>query len=108
MNKNVYKDKILSLINKNHLLSISEIHKNIKNADYSTVFRNVESLEKEGKIKKILIDKNNTAYEKSSDDHYHFICNNCEKIEEVKENIKIKDRKITDVLIRGLCKKCKK
>jgi Fe2+ or Zn2+ uptake regulation protein len=108
MNKNVYKEKILNLLNKKHLLSISEIHKNISDADYSTIFRNVETLVKEGKIKKIVIDKNTTNYEKNGDNHYHFICNNCEKIEEVKDDIKIKDKQITDILIHGYCKNCKK
>ncbi len=108
MSKNTYKEKILTLLNKNHLLSISEIHKNIPDADYSTIFRNVEQLVKEEKIKKIIIDKNTTNYEKLEHNHYHFICNNCEKIEEVKEKIKLKNKEVVDVLIRGYCEKCKK
>lgn len=108
MNKNIYKEKILNLLKKHHLLNISDIHKNIKDADYSTIFRNVEQLVKENKIKKIIIDKNNTNYESIEEDHYHFICNKCEKIEEIKEKIKIKNKEITDILIRGYCNKCKK
>ena len=108
MNKNIYKNKILNLLQKHHLLNISDIHKNIKDADYSTIFRNVEQLVKENKIKKIIIDKNNTSYENIKEDHYHFICNKCEKIEEVEEKINLKNKSVTDVLIRGLCEKCKK
>lgn len=108
MNKNIYKEKILDLLSKKHLLSISEINKNLPEANQSTIFRNVEQLVKEDKIKKVVIDKNTTSYEKNGDNHYHFICNKCEKIEEVKDIIKIKDKQITDILIHGYCKRCKK
>jgi len=107
MNKNIYKDKILALLCKKHLLSISEIHKNIPEADYSTIFRNLEKLVKEKKIKKILINKDITSYENISHDHYHFVCDKCKKVEEIKEKINIKDKEILDVVIHGHCKKCK-
>ncbi len=107
MRINVYKEYILKLLKKKHLLTIAEIHKAIPTADYSTVFRNVEQLLAERKIKRVMINNKFTAYESYQESHDHFICVDCGKIEEVNisHNL-IKGRKIHDVTVRGSCSKC--
>jgi Fe2+ or Zn2+ uptake regulation protein len=107
MRTNIYKQKIIDLLNKHHLLSISQIHKYISEANNSTIFRNIEELLKQGQIRKIIVDDKNTSYELTNHTHDHFICNDCGKIESVKisHNI-IKNKKIDNIIIRGNCNDC--
>lgn len=110
MRTNKYKEHILKQIKKKHLVTISEIHKAIPDADYSTIFRNVEQLLKDKKIKKIMIDNKSVAYESSNDSHDHFICNDCGVIESIhisRKSIQSR-RKIDDVTVRGSCNLCNK
>jgi len=110
MRTNIYKDQIVKLLKKKHLLTIAEIHKAIPNADYSTVFRNVEQLLKDSTIKRVLVDSKSVAYESSKESHDHFVCNDCGKIKEVhisRESLP-RDAFISDIMVRGTCKNCKK
>ena len=107
MRTNIYKEKIVSLLRKKHLLTIAEIHKSIPEADYSTIFRNVEHLLAGKVIKKVMIDNKSVAYESAEDSHDHFICNDCGTIESIHiPHNSIKGRKIDDITVRGSCNKC--
>lgn len=107
MRSNQTKEKILALLAKKHLLSMSDIQAEFSGVDFSTIFRNIEQLEKEGKVKAILIDNKITRYELSHEQHAHFICNNCGKIDSVHEEIRLpKKLKVTDVTLRGVCGNC--
>jgi len=110
MRTNIYKQRIVTLLQKKHLLTISEIHKAIPEADYSTIFRNVEQLLVDGDIKKILIDNKSVAYESAQDSHDHFICNDCGEVEEMHLPIReaLKGKSVSDVTIRGTCNDCQK
>lgn len=112
MRTNKCKQNILSLLSKNHLLSIKDIQKKLGEGDFSTIFRNVISLEKEKKIKKIIIEKDVILYELVSHNHNHFICNKCKSIQEILFSNLLKifpqDIKIQDVTVRGLCNTCNK
>lgn len=80
--------------------------------DYSTVYRNIEQLVSDKEIKKIVLDKDNIVYEinKKSDHHDHFLCTECGVVEEVRVSPKklslSTSYKISDFLVRGLCKGC--
>lgn len=107
MRTNIYKEKILLLLKKKHLLTIAEINKDIPDADYSTIFRNIEQLLKEKNIKKVLIDNKTIAYELSNENHDHFICNDCGKVESIHiPHTNIKGHKVEDITVRGSCDKC--
>ena len=108
MRRNKYKEQIVSILNKAHLLSIGEIHKRLKAADYSTVYRNVEQLAQGGVIKKVVLDKDRVLYELCSD-HNHFSCISCDVVDEIEQPVRtsFKDRIVTDILVRGLCGSCK-
>ncbi len=108
MRNNIYKEKILKALEKKHLSTIAEIHKDIPEADYSTIFRNVELLLSEKKIKKIMIDNKTIAYESSKESHDHFICNDCGNVEAIHiPHDSIKGRQIDDITVRGTCNSCK-
>lgn len=110
MRTNIYREKIIYLLKKSHLLSITDIHKAIPEVDYSTVYRNVEQLLDDKKIKKVLIDNKKTVYELvHENEHDHFVCDDCGDVSE----IEILRKKlgialpISDVTVRGLCINCK-
>ena len=107
MRTNVYKEKILDLLQKKHLLTIAEIHKAIPEADYSTIFRNVEHLLADKEIKKVMIYNKSVAYESAKESHDHFICNDCGTVEPIHIPHKsIEGRKVDDITVRGSCNKC--
>ncbi len=112
MRTNKCKQNILSLLSENHLLSIKDIQNKLGEGDFSTIFRNVVSLEKEKNIKKIIIEKDIVLYELVSHNHNHFICNKCKSVREIffsnVSKILPQDIKIYDVTVRGLCNKCNK
>lgn len=78
----------------------------------TTVYRNLEKLETDGLIKRVLLSDHKQYWEKAeSDNHFHLICNLCNKIEcrEVETlglsfgNFKVQK---TDLNVRGLCQLC--
>lgn len=111
MRTNIYKTEIMNVLKKAHLLSIAAIHAKIAKADFSTIFRNVEQLCKEGLLRKVTISKDVVLYERAETTHRHdhFICNDCGTIASVQlpKNIGLKGKGLVhDVLIRGICTKC--
>ncbi len=112
MKTSLYKTEIIKLLKKNHLLSIGEIHKKIKKADYSTIYRNIQRLLKDEVIVKQVFDKNIVLYEiNNKKKHGHFLCNICQKIEKIEmpTNLSVfkKGYSVKEYLLTGLCNKCK-
>lgn len=70
-----------------HLWSIDELHaavvKSLGAADYSTVFRAVSGMEKEGFIQRIDLGDGKVHYELSEDHHEHIRCESCGRVVEV-------------------------
>ncbi len=113
MRKNIYKEKIINLLEKNHLLSINEIHNHFLNADFSTISRNINKLVIEKKIKKVVLDKDNVKYEINNlkNHHDHVICNKCGKVDEIEISFnknKVKNFSLIDIIVKGICNKCNK
>jgi len=109
MRTNIYKKRILDLLATKHLLTIAHIHKAIPEADYSTVFRNVEQLLEQKLIKRVIIDNKSVAYESAHESHDHFVCNDCGTVEAIHiSHDSIKGRKVDDITVRGTCNNCDK
>ncbi len=109
MRTNVYKNEILDLFKKNHLLSISEIQKAIPKADFSTIFRNIKILIKKNELKEIVINHKETRYELARHAHDHFICNDCGDVEPVHITLpkgELSSKRISEVTVRGTCSNC--
>ena len=70
-----------------HLWSIDELHQEVVRAlgaaDYSTVFRAVSGLEREGLIKRIDLGDGKVHYELSDEHHEHIRCDDCGRVVEV-------------------------
>lgn len=111
MRSNEYKQSICEVLKKHHLLNLSEIHTEIPNAHFASIYRNVEALYKDGTLKKVVIGKNNIRYELASHSHGHFVCNDCDSVKEVDvpKSIKNNHSQVSHILIRGLrglCDNC--
>ncbi len=112
MRTNIYKEKIIQLLKTSHVLSLTDLHRRLPKADFSTVYRNIKQLTATGEIKKIVLAKDNIVYELNNqlEQHDHFLCLNCGQIEEIqvtsKKLLTSGHRKIFDILIKGLCTNC--
>lgn len=109
MRTNVYKEKILAVLKKSHLLSIPAIQTKLAKADFSTVFRNLEQLCMVGLVRKVVISKDSILYEisEASHRHDHFVCTGCGTIESIHLPKKIvSSGTVDDVLVRGTCNDC--
>ena len=85
----------------------------------ATVYRNVNKLVNNGKIRKLSINNELDHYDGDLSPHYHFICTSCNKIIDIFDsNIKIPKNKInkkygvfiekSDIILYGKCKDCTK
>ncbi len=111
MRTNVYKEKILDLLKKSHLLSIPAIQEKIPKADFSTIFRNLQNLCTAGVVRKVTISKDSILYEMAEPNHRHdhFVCTDCGTIESIHLPKKIISKgTVDDVLVRGTCGDCVK
>ncbi len=95
------------------------VKEKIPNISLGTVYRNLNTLAKEGLIKKIEIDEGNDRFDKTLFDHNHIKCINCHKVVDINSKIseseirKIEEEtgfKITDCNfnINGICSDCMK
>ena len=70
-----------------HLWSIDELHtavvESLGAADYSTVFRAVVAMEKDGAIQRIDLGDGKVHYELSDEHHEHIRCDSCGRVVEV-------------------------
>lgn len=109
MRTSAYRGQIIALLEKRHFLTIAEIHEAIPRADYSTIFRNVEQLLSDRKIRRVAVGGRSAAYESADESHDHFICNDCGKVEEIHvSRASIRGKKVDDVTVRGSCDECRK
>jgi len=108
MRGNEYKKIITEVLRNNHILNLSEIHAKVPEAHFASIYRNVEAMCDEGILKKVVMGKNNVRYELSSHGHGHFICNDCDVVQELDVPIFTDNRRImiSDMLVRGLCGDC--
>ena len=110
------KTLILSIIDKYGHLTIEQI-KNLleeENVSIATIYRNLNILTEEGKIKKICSD-DLTVYETIKEKHYHFECEKCKQVYDIDPKlIKITSNNslsgVTNIglFLYGICDNCKK
>jgi len=70
-----------------HSWSLTELHESacerLGDADYSTVFRAVTAMERDGVLVRIEVGDGKARYERREEHHDHVRCNSCGKVEEV-------------------------
>ena len=96
---------------------ISYIKENDSNISLASIYRNVNKLYDEGKIKKVKVG-DLEVYETLKDKHYHYICRSCGEIMDVNlDELPINLGKINsihgddindcDLVLYGICHTCK-
>lgn len=110
MRTNKYKDRIVDILKNGHLMAIEDIRSQISEADFSTIYRNIELLLKEQKIKKVVVDNKHTLFELRADhEHDHFICDDCGSIESIelpRLAKSLKGKKVNEITVHGSCNAC--
>ena len=118
MRKSKQKDLILEIINNsyNHPTAYMIYEKArdvIPNISLGTVYRNLNNLVLEFKIKRIKMSDNMDRYDRISDFHAHFVCIDCNQIYDLEfKDEKFKDNlngnKVLDyeISFKGICKEC--
>ena len=86
--------------------------KKMKNISLGTVYRNLNYLFEQGLIRRINMPDGSFRFDRCSK-HNHFICNNCDKVVDVYNDINFDKNIISDNLVidyeiyfRGKCKDC--
>lgn len=108
MRANEYQKIIAKVLQQHHLLSLAEIHAQVPEAHFTSIYRNVEHMCDEGLLKKVVISKNNVRYELASHGHGHFVCNDCDTVAEVDVPVSMNRHyaQISEMLLRGVCVDC--
>jgi Fur family ferric uptake transcriptional regulator len=77
--------------------------------DKATFYRNISKFESESIVNSFESNDKKRYYEIQKFPHAHFICNSCNNIEclENVAHVIIKGYTVTDVIYKGVCKRCK-
>jgi Fe2+ or Zn2+ uptake regulation protein len=83
------------LLATNYPETIQNIHKKLKSIDIVTLYRTINSFEKNSLVRKVDLHKDTTYYELNIEHHHHIICTKCGLVEDFKScNIKDSMQKI--------------
>lgn len=106
-----YQDQILKLFKSHHLLSVEDVSKLVKGADYSTVYRNIIRLKDQGNLKEVVLGRHDIKYELADGpNHHHFVCVSCEEVMSLPDSkgnqASLPGARVVDLIIRGYCSRC--
>ena len=95
------------------------VRKKLPRISFGTVYRNLDTLEKQGSITGLKYSKEHIRYHIGADNHYHFVCEHCDKVENLemgelfdlnnqvskRHGVKVNKHSL---FFYGLCKDCEK
>lgn len=95
------------LFDANKPLSYDDI-KNDISMDKATFYRNVAKFEEKMIVRSFESNDKKRYFEVSKIPHPHFICNQCNKIDCIKEslNLNLEGYIIETIILKGICKEC--
>lgn len=112
---------MLAYLQENHIHPtaekiFSDLYSKMPTISKATVYNNLKLFVESGIIKEVNLDNSEVHYEIKQEDHAHFVCRKCGKIEDLKvKAIKVDTKPIKgyeidsqDIFLKGLCKECLK
>lgn len=120
MRSSLQRDIILDIIvNSCNHLTVEQIYDKAKiiksDISLATIYRNVNQLVLNNKIRRLKLDDNVDKYDKVDPHHNHFVCDCCGCIEDIYDHYLIPERYINgnlitnyDLMFRGICSVCQK
>lgn len=95
------------LVNSNKPLSYEDMKEYIS-MDKATFYRNITIFEEENLISSFESNDKKRYFEIKKNQHSHFICSECSKIECIHEKLDfvMPGYKIENIIIKGICKNC--
>lgn len=96
----------------------SILREKLPNISLATVYRNLNQLAAEGMIRKIVGLDGSVHYDHNMHNHYHFICNKCNKVYDVPYDVAsdLEEKVLTqtglevtshDISFKGICMACR-
>ena len=94
------------------------VHKKLRRISLATVYRNLQSLVEEGKIRTRLVDEQGTRFDPETREHDHFICERCGRVVDLFLQPRARRVDLTslakhgyvvtthDLTVRGMCQVC--
>ena len=117
MNYSKQRELILDYINncKSHPTAdkiYNEVKKEMPSISFSTVYRNLNQLVNQNKIKKISLDSKKYIYDNVKTNHAHFYCIKCGMLEDIDIKNKVKfninyEIQSIELVVKGICNDCK-
>jgi Fe2+ or Zn2+ uptake regulation protein len=99
--------RLLDFLSERRAWTAVELHRELKGANLSTIYRNLQKLMKKGLIREIHLKGSEARYEMSAQPHHaHLICRSCGRAECVPCPVKISQEH--DLEISGICQKCRR
>ena len=107
MRTTTYQSAIVKYLQQYHLVSLTDLTTALQ-ADFSTLYRNMQSLEHTGVVRRVVIDSKRTLYELTTHQHDHFVCTECAVVEAITQtNVSLPGHEVDDVIVRGRCGDCR-
>ncbi len=124
MNYSKQREKILDVLSNNAVHPTAEylldlLKKEHANIGYTTLYRNLNQLAQARIIKKIDGLENSARFDHNTHEHYHFICEKCNRVFDIPKGVAPdllnNTRKATgfditshDIIFHGVCHECKR
>jgi len=124
MNYSKQREKILQALTNNQIHPTAEylleqLKKENSDIGYTTLYRNLNKLSENGRIKKIEGLEAAAHYDHNTCEHYHFMCEKCKRVfdvpKEVAPDLVKNTRQATgfeitsyDIVFNGICNDCKR
>ena len=104
----VTKDAIIAILERSHLVRLAELQEALPDVDFSTLYRNIQQLEADDVVRKVVLDQRLVAYELTSCQHDHFLCDGCQAIESISiPRDVVPQKEVSSILVRGQCERCR-
>jgi Fe2+ or Zn2+ uptake regulation protein len=109
-----HKDNILGLFREHHILTAHNVRELLPAVDTSTIYRNLRHFVSDGILREVHAESGVVSYERADTRHDHFVCNTCNKVEEMDscrnaiQDLVPSGARIADgsVIVHGTCRTC--